>query len=140
MKNIDTDKINRMLDIFTDLDEEYQDKAIVYLNELLVFEQSARKNAYKNISDMNVSEKDIEQEKRRINKRVIDMANIVSKLDDENKAKMAIVIESLMRGAFTKKDEISISVNSKEISLEDFIAQQFSGVDYNKIKTNHINK
>jgi|GEM_PF-6223534 hypothetical protein len=133
MKNIDAEKIKRLINLFTDLDKNYQDEAMAYIYTLVIEQFAKKVSVESNQKDVKktINEKDAVKE---IKKDIVETFKNISKLDFEQKAKLAIAMEILKKGSMTKKEEVSVVINSKEISLEEYIAKEFNGVDYNKVK------
>ena len=53
------------------------------------------------------------------------MLQIFNKIDDEGKAQLAIVLDKLSNGDLTRKTDIEIKINSKKVSLKDYIEEVF---------------
>jgi len=78
---------------------------------------------------------EIRTETNNLAKEILDMADMLDKMDSSQKAAMAMMMEKLSPGAFTKEEEISIVINSKTISLKDYLEKMLPDVNYNDAKS-----
>lgn len=139
MIKIDIGKIETLISLFTKLNEDYQRKAMGSIYKLIL-EQEATELVERKIIDesCNIVDKS-SLIKNEINKRarsIVEISNNINKLNDEQKAQVIILMESLKPETFTKEDHISITINSKSYTLKEYISKQFHNVDFNKAKNN----
>lgn len=138
MLKIDTGKMEFLLSLFVDLEEEYQNKAIAYILGLILEQKAKAEIATYSPTDVLKNDFDKNQavEKRTgdIKHETAGILNAVSAMDDEQRAMMVILMEKLHPGTYTKKERISVTVNSKSISLKDYWEHNFSNIDYEKTK------
>lgn len=62
------------------------------------------------------------------------ICKILSTLNSEQYAAIGMMIEELNPGFFTRKDEITITINTKEITLDDYIQKMLPDVNLIKAK------
>lgn len=133
--NVNPMKVNELVKIFVSLNDEYQNKAIASLIELSV-EQKATEN-YDNENKTNkkkdspyLREEAIKKQKKDEMNGLVKMLKLVSEMDANQLAAITMAMEELQPGAFTQQEDIEITINSKQISIEEYIKQMFPDVDY----------
>lgn len=140
--NIDSNKIRDLIHGFVELDENYQNKLLVNLI-LLQYEQSAAKSVKNQLSDT-IHSHSISNDTMldnaimlKKNKLLQDAMNICEKVhtfDNDQVAQFVCLMEQIKPGVFTKKDEISIQIDSKQIPLNEYLYSLFPEVSYEKVK------
>ena len=74
--------------------------------------------------------KEIEERSRERAKESLDLLQILDKIGDEEKAQLAIVLDKLSHGNLTKKTDIEIKINSKKVSIKDYIEEVLPHADF----------
>lgn len=130
--NINPDKVKELVLLFSELDDDYQKKLIGKAYELSL--KQSQKNLIKKENKKFKSEEEYKEEiEKRSNERVkesIDLLQTFDKIDDEGKAQLAIVLDKLSNGDLTRKTDIEIKINSKKVSLKDYIEEVLPQADF----------
>ena len=63
-------------------------------------------------------------------KESVALLELFDKIGDEEKAQLAIALDKLSHGSLTKKTDIEIKINSKKVSLQDYIEEVLPQVDF----------
>lgn len=96
--------------------------------------KQSQKNLIKKENKKFKSEKEYKEEiEKRSNERAkesLDLLQIFDKIDDEGKAQLAIVLDKLSNGDLTRKTDIEIKINSKKVSLKDYIEEVLPQADF----------
>lgn len=133
--NINSDNLQLLYSFFTDLNDKYQKKVIEYVIRM-GFEQKAEEALLadgEKASDYLFAEK-LKTKNADYIKRANDFAKTLYQLDKEGLAQLMFVMENLSPGAFTKQDDISITINSKKIPQKDVFDKNFPDLDYSEIR------
>lgn len=137
--NVNPMKVNELVKIFVSLNDEYQNKAIAQLFELSVEQKIAEKYDKEEMSKKKkgspyLREEAIREGKKAETRKLTNMLESVSKMDKSQLAAITMAMEELQPGAFTQQEDIAITINSKQISIEEYIKQMFPDVDYASTK------
>ena len=143
--NINPDKIKELVLLFSELDNDYQKELMSKAYELSL--KQSQKNLIQKEGLKFKSEdeykKEIEDRSSKIAKEFLDLLQIFDKIGNEGKAELAIVIDKLSHGELTKKTDIEIKINSKKISIKDFIEEVLPQADFesaNDKATEYLNE
>ena len=141
--NINPDKIKELVLLFSELDDDYQKELMGKAYELSL--KQSQKNLIKKENKKFKSEEEYKEEieKRSIEraKESLDLLQIFDKIDDEGKAQLAIALDKLSNGDLTRKTDIEIKINSKKVSLKDYIEEVLPQADFesaNKKATEYL--
>lgn len=141
--NINPDKVKELVLLFSKLDDDYQKELMGKAYELSL--KQSQKNLIKKENKKFKNEEEYKEEiEKRSNERVketIDLLQIFNKIDDEGKAQLAIVLDKLSNGDLTRKTDIEIKINSKKVSLKDYIEEVLPQADFksaNKKATEYL--
>lgn len=130
--NINPDKVKELVLLFSELDDDYQKELMGKAYELSL--KQSQKNLIKKENKKFKNEEEYKEEiEKRSNERVketIDLLQIFNKIDDEGKAQLAIVLDKLSNGDLTRKTDIEIKINSKKVSLKDYIEEVLPQADF----------
>lgn len=130
--NINPDKVKELVLLFSELDDDYQKELMGKAYELSL--KQSQKNLIKKENKKFKSEKEYKEEiKKRSNERAkesLDLLQIFDKIDDEGKAQLAIVLDKLSNGDLIRKTDIEIKINSKKVSLKDYIEEVLPQADF----------
>lgn len=130
--NINPDKVKELVLLFSELDDDYQKELMGKAYELSL--KQSQKNLIKKENKKFKSEKEYKEEiEKRSNERAkesLDLLQIFDKIDDEGKAQLAIVLDKLSNGDLTRKTDIEIKINSKKVSLKDYIEEVLPQADF----------
>lgn len=143
--NINPDKVKELVLLFSELDNDYQKELMGKAYELSL-KQSQKNLIHKEgVKFKNEDEykKEIEDRSSKIAKESLDLLQIFEKIDDEGKAELAIVLDKLSHGELTKKTDIEIKINSKKVSIKDYIEEVLPHADFesaNEKATEYLNE
>lgn len=130
--NINPDKVKELVLLFSELDDDYQKELMGKAYELSL--KQSQKNLIKKENKKFKSEEEYKEEiEKRSNERIkesLDLLQIFDKIDDEGKAQLAIVFDKLSNGDLTRKTDIEIKINSKKVSLKDYIEEVLPQADF----------
>ena len=130
--NINPEKVKELVLLFSELDDDYQKELMGKAYELSL--KQSQKNLIKKENKKFKSEKEYKEEiEKRSNERTkesLDLLQIFDKIDDEGKAQLAIVLDKLSNGDLTRKTDIEIKINSKKVSLKDYIEEVLPQADF----------
>lgn len=126
--NINTEKIQQLLGYFSDLDDTYQNNLIshaLYLN-------------LKQKEDHNISNNIVGPEREqlitnKVKDKVLKITELIDKFEDADndiKSMLAIVMENILPGAFTKKEKINVNITTERISMVEYFKNKFPGINY----------
>ena len=73
---------------------------------------------------------EIENRSRERVRGLLDLLQIFDKVGDEEKAQFAIVLNKLSHGDLTQKTDIEIKINSKKVSLKEYIEEVLPKVNF----------
>lgn len=135
--NIDPDKVKKLVLIFSELDEEYQNKLLVEAFRLELMQ--SQKKHIKAENKTFKTEKELETEIiKRSNKTATEAVQIMEKLDkvgDTEKAIFIIMVNQLAGKANSvEESDISITINKKEITMKEYLEKNLVNADYEKAK------
>ncbi len=121
--NINPDKVKELVLLFSELDDDYQKELMGKAYELSL--KQSQKNLIKK-----ENKEEIEKRSNERAKESLDLLQIFDKIDDEGKAQLAIVLDKLSNGDLTRKTDIEIKINSKKVSLKDYIEEVLPQADF----------
>jgi len=130
--NINTGRIKELVLLFSELDDDYQKELMDKAYELSL-KQSQKNLIHKEGKKFKTEEeykKEIEERSKERVKKSLDLFEILNKIGDEEKAQLAIVLDKLSHGNLTKKTDIEIKINSKKVSLQDYIEEVLPHADF----------
>jgi len=156
MKNINFDKVNKLVNLFCDLDDEFQNELIAKAYEFTIRQSTMKnqdkqgkfdysqwkklKNEYHSGDKNSVSlqikdlEGSIDKEIYSQGHELTDMLDKMKKLNDEGRALFVMMMESLRPGSMTIEEELTVNVTKKHLSLKEYIEKNFPNVDYELVK------
>jgi len=124
--------------IYAELNEDYQKKLMCEAYKLQLMQSQLshiqkEKAIFKN-------EQDLENEvTRRANERagkILDMMELVDKLDDTKKAPFMILLNRLLgKENVMKESDITITINERNISMREYLEMYLANADYEKAKS-----
>ena len=130
--NINPDKIKKLVMLFSELDDDYQKELMSKAYELSL--KQSQKNLINKEDKKFKSEEDykkeIEERSRERAKESLDLLQIFDKIGDEGKAELAIILDKLSHGELTKKTDIEIKINSKKVSIKEYIKEVLPHADF----------
>lgn len=130
--NINPDKIKELVLLFSELDDDYQKELMGKAYELSL-KQSQKNLIHKEGEKFKTEEeykKEIEERSKKRARESLDLLEIFNKIGDEEKAQLAIALDKLSHGNLTKKTDIEIKINSKNVSLQDYIEEVLPQVNF----------
>lgn len=130
--NINPDKVKELVLLFSELDDDYQKELMIRAYELLL--KQSQKNLInkegKNFKSEEDYKKEIEKRSSKRAREIIDLLQILDQVADEEKAQLVIVLDKLSHGDLTKETEIEIKINSKKVSIKDYIEEILPLADF----------
>ena len=135
--NINPEKIKRLIFSFSELNDEYQDKLMME-----AFRLQLRQNQEEKIKEEGMQftfESDLQKEiDNRMNESAEHMLNMIQrleKMDDTGRAFMFLMLDQISeKGIDTSESDITITINQKNLSMEEFLAKSLPNMDYKKAK------
>ena len=126
---IDTTLIRSVIEILVTLNPEYQKKALSNVLELMIH-QKAEEEALKNISPKENKLTAIKDKQKSLEQEAIDLINLLSQMNSTGKASLMSLMEQCKPGTVTVKDNITISIGERHVSMEDYIKTALPKADY----------
>lgn len=130
--NINPDKVKELVLLFSELDDDYQKELIGKAYELSL--KQSQKNLLKKEGKHFKSEEEFKNEvKNRSDeaaKKSLELVKKLVKINDDGKAQIAIVLDKLSNGDLTRETDIEIKINSKKVSLKDYIEEVLPQADF----------
>lgn len=129
--NINSGNIKWLIEIFTDLNEERQRKL---LQEAIrfKFEQGQENIAIKR--NEKIDEKELASRTMERIKKADDLLELFDNMNKEQQAAFGIFMNELTKGEFAKDEEIRIQINSRNMTIEEYLNRYIPGIDINKAK------
>ena len=119
--NIYPDKVKELVLLFSELDDDYQKELMSKAYELSL--KQNQKNLIKKEGKHFKNDEECKNEIEKRAKESLDLLQIFDKVGDGEKAQLAIVLSKLSHGDLTQKTDIEIKINSKKISLKEYIEE-----------------
>lgn len=121
--NINPDKVKELVLLFSELDDDYQKELMgkAYELSLKQTQKNLIKKEGKRFKNDEEYKNEIKKRSRERAKESLDLLQIFDKVGDEEKAQFAIVLNKLSHGNLTQKIDIEIKINSKKVSLKEYI-------------------
>ncbi len=130
--NINPDKVKELVLLFSELDDDYQKELMgkAYELSLKQTQKNLIKKEGKRFKNDEEYKNEIEKRSRERAKESLDLLQIFDKVGDEEKAQLAIVLNKLSHGDLTQKTDIEIKINSKKVSLKEYIEEVLPKVNF----------
>ena len=121
--NINPDKVKELVLLFSELDDDYQKELMgkAYELSLKQTQKNLIKKEGKRFKNDEEYKNEIEKRSRKRAKESLEVLQIFDKVGDEEKAQLTIVLNKLSHGNLTQKTDIEIKINSKKVSLKEYI-------------------
>ncbi|KEZ90115.1 hypothetical protein [Lacrimispora celerecrescens] len=126
---VDTTLIRNVIEILVTLNPEYQRKALSNILELMIH-QRAEEESLKNISPKENKETVIIDKQKALEQEAMDLINLLSQMGSTDKASFMALMEKCKPGVVTKKEDITISIGERHVSMEDYIRTAIPKTDY----------
>lgn len=126
---IDTTLIRNVIEILVTLNPEYQRKALSNVLELMIH-QKAEEEALKNISSKENKETAVKDKQKALEEEAMDLINLLSQMNPTDKASFMSLMEKCKPGTVTTKEDITISIVERHVSMEDYIKTALPKADY----------
>lgn len=117
--------------IFSELNEARQTE-LMHKATYLQFEQGQENDLMKT-KDLFTKEELKNKTGKRL-KRSVEFLEIMNKLDNDQLAAMSMLINELSPGNFSNEEEIEIKINSRNLSIDEYINKYIPGADSEKAK------
>ncbi len=130
--NINPDQVKELVLLFSELDNDYQKELMSKAYELSLKQSQKNLIQKEGLKFKNEDEykKEIEDRSSKRAKESLDLLQIFDKLGNEGKAELAIALDKLSHGELTKKTDIEIKINSKKVSIKDYIEEVLPQADF----------
>lgn len=135
--NINPDKVKRLVMIFAELDEEYQQKLLeeAYILQLMQGQKNNLQKEGLTFKTKEEFEKEIRKKTNEISKEILELKDLYDSVSDTKKAAMFMLINRLAdKNNVIQEADISITVNQKDISWKEYIEKYLVNADYDKAK------
>ena len=130
--NINPDKVKELVILFSKLDDDYQKELLNKAYELSL--KQSQKNLInkegKKFKSEEEYKKEIEDRSNEVAKESLDLLRLLDKIGDDEKAQLAIVLDKLSHGGLAKKTDIEIKINSKKVSVKEYIEEVLPQADF----------
>jgi len=138
--NINSKYIKELINIAVTLDDEYQKKSLGKMFELKLEQKAKRKVEKDNMMEgkkipETILKNEIKTETEKKAKELVDLVSMFDEMDFSQKAAMIMMMERLSPGSFTKEEDISIVINSKAISLKEYLDKFLPDANYDDAKS-----
>lgn len=135
--NINPDKIKELMLIYSELDEEYQERLFQEAYKLQLM-QSQKKQMQKEDTIYKTEaefQKELESRTGEQAAKILEVLDIFDKANDTDKAALFMMANYLARGKnYVREPDISIEVNQKEISIQEYLEKYLMNADYDKAR------
>lgn len=123
--NINPDKVKQLMLLFAALDNDYQKELLDHAYTLKI--RQIQKKLIKEEGKNYKNKYEYEDEFRRIcdesANKVSEIVELYNEADDNGKAQITIFLDKLCNGELAKKTDIEIRINSKKVSIKDYIEE-----------------
>ncbi len=126
---LDTTLIRNVIEILVTLNPKYQRKALSNVLELMIH-QKAEEEALKNISPKENKETIIKDKQKALEQEAMDLITLLNQMGTTDKASFMALMEKCKPGVVTKKEDITISIGERHVSMEDYIRTAIPKADY----------
>lgn len=130
---VDTTLIRNVIEILVTLNPEYQRKALSNVLELMIH-QRAEEESLKNISPKDNKESVIRDKQKTLEQEAMDLIDVLSQMGSTDKASFMALMEKCKPGIVTKKEDITISIGERHVSMEDYIRTAIPKADYDTVQ------
>ncbi|WP_143321642.1 hypothetical protein [Clostridium sp. HBUAS56010] len=127
---VDTTLIRSVIEVLVTLNPKYQRKALSNVLELMIH-QKAEEEALSNISPKENKETAIKDKQKALEQEAMDLINLLSQMGSTDKASFMALMEKCKPGIVTTKEDITISIGERHVSMEDYIKTSIPNADYN---------
>lgn len=144
--NINPDKVKELVLIFSELDEDYQKQLLIEAYKLQLMQGQKNQLQKEGITFTTKEEfqEEIEKKTNKRTKEIIDLMQVIDKMNDTNKAAMFMAINQLVgKPNMVQESDITITVTHKDISMKEYLEKHLVNVDYEKAKkvaNRHMNE
>ena len=135
--NIDPEKIKELVLVYSKLNEDYQKELmnhayVLQLKQTQLKQIQEEKIKFK--SDMELQSEIDRRASERVND-IVEMADLLDKMNSTDKAALFMLINQLSgKGNSVEESDITITVNQRNISMEEYLEKYLIDADYNKAK------
>lgn len=126
---VDTTLIRDVIEILVTLNPEYQKKALSNILELMIH-QKAEEEALKNIAPKENKEIAVKSKQKEFEEEAMDLINLLSQMNSTGKASFMALMEKCRPGTVTNKEDITITIGERHVSMEDYIKTALPKADY----------
>ena len=128
---VDAKNLKWLVEIFVDLNENRQN-ALMSEAIRLQFEQGQESLAKK--KNESITTEELKSRTRKTIKEATSMIGELEKLNDDQRAAFMILLNGLAGGSLATEESITITIDSKDMSLSDFVYKYVPGADADRAK------
>lgn len=130
--NINPDKVKVLVLLYSELDDDYQKELMSKAYELSLKQSQKNLISKEGIKFKNEDEyrNEIENRSRVRARESAELVRLFEKINDDEKAQLAILLDKLSHGELTKKIDIEIKINSKKVSIKDYIEEMLPHANF----------
>ena len=129
--NFDIEKAKQLINIFGNLSTENQEALLVEASRLQI-EQSIKEQVVKAKKPM--TKQNIDNARDRFIERAEPFMAKCDDMDPNQLAVLAISLNEITKGEFTKEESIEFVVSSRQLSISEYIEKYIPGADYEEAK------
>lgn len=130
--NINPDKVKNLILLFSELDDDYQKELLsqAYILSLKQTQKNLILNEGKKFKSEDEFKREIESRSNKRAKESMELVQIFEKINDDEKAQLVILLDKLSHGGLTQKTDIEIKINSKKVSMKNYIEEVLPQADF----------
>lgn len=132
--NIDPNKVKELVLIFAELDKDYQDELMKQAH-VLSFKQGQKNVIHREGKEFKNKIELEEEIEKRSSRRVYeakDLLDMLEKIGANDKAALTILMNKLSNGRLSKKTDITIQINEKNISMKEYLEEMLPEADFDE--------
>lgn len=135
--NINPDKIKELMLIYSELDEEYQERLFQEAYKLQLMRSQKKQmqkedTIYKTEAEF---QKELESRTGERAAKILEVSDIFDKANDTDKAALFMMVNYLARRKNSVcEPDIFIEINQKEISMQEYLEKYLMSADYDKAR------
>lgn len=119
--------------LFSELDDDYQKELMrkAYELSLKQFQKNLIRKEGLKFKSKDEYQKEIEERSNKTAKKSLELVQLFERINDDEKAQLAILIDKLSHVDLAKKTDIEIKINSKKVSIKDYIEEMLPHANFN---------
>lgn len=136
--NIDPDAIKELVLVYSELNEEYQKKLLIeaYRLQFMQDQKEQLQKEHKVYKTEDELQQEIKSRSHKMREEAEILMEILKKGSDTDKAALFMMINYLAgRGKAVQESDISITINQRNISMQEYLGKYLANVDYGKAES-----